>query len=197
MARFPPASLSMHAEQRLSERFKITKESLLGLLNSGLGVRIGASKETHLIHRLLWSDTDNAPLVAIQDVVDGTLLTLLTADMYQRDYDSRLTEKRLQRSVDQLAHHRRNQRSGQEGTSTPGKALIVGYFSDDQVRILGTWKEEVPSGNLEALGTAPHFWGWVIQRIHDKELPLERLRSVGAKSAKWDGLVLLRYAPNA
>ena len=102
--KFPASRLSGHACLRLSEHFKIVANELLRLLNSGLGKVIGFSEETHLVHRLVWSHLDGAFLVAIQDVTDGTVLTVLPVDMYRERYGENLTDKRLHHVINQMVH---------------------------------------------------------------------------------------------
>jgi hypothetical protein len=68
-----------------------------------MGKKIGVSRETHLMHRLVWSYVGDAPLVAIQDVINGTVLPVLSVDMYRREYASNLTEKRLHQVLNQMA----------------------------------------------------------------------------------------------
>src|SRR3546814_9499054 len=64
----------------------------------------GRSARTHLAHRLLWSHVDESLLVAIQDVVDGTILTVLTLEMYCGKYGQNITDRRICRVVNQMVH---------------------------------------------------------------------------------------------
>src|SRR3546814_1548465 len=87
---FPKSYLSQHAQDRILERLRISPQDLLDLLNGGHGKKIGRSARTHLAHRLLWSHVDESLLVAIQDVVDGTILTVLTLAMRSEEHTSEL-----------------------------------------------------------------------------------------------------------
>jgi len=102
---FPRSQLSVHAEERLRESFRVQPADLLATLNAGLGERIGASrKRSHLSHRLVWSHVDEIPIVVIQDVIGGTVVTVLPVDIYRREYSNNLTEQRLRRVINQMVH---------------------------------------------------------------------------------------------
>lgn len=102
--KFGKSKLSHHAIERLSERFRISTEQLLEMLNTGHGIKIGTSVESHLVHRLLWSHVDEQLFVAIQNIIDGTVLTVLTLEMYRRDYGSNVTDRRAQKVINMMVH---------------------------------------------------------------------------------------------
>jgi hypothetical protein len=183
MPRFPPASLSAHAARRLSERFQIAESDLLHLLNSGFGKRLGVSKESHLVHRLLWSIEDEAPLVAIQDICNGTVLTVLTIDMYRRNYDDRLTDERLRSVINQLIPAGLLPPTRWLTGSSPPTVFVIGWISDDDAWPsspvnLGRWKQANELDALHLLRDDPAFWTWIAERMQGRGLPLARLRSV-------------------
>lgn len=62
---FPKSTLSLHATQRVAERFRISAEELLEVLNIGQGKRIGSTHGSHLVHRLPWSHIDEDLIVAM------------------------------------------------------------------------------------------------------------------------------------
>src|SRR3546814_3780470 len=101
---FPKSYLSQHAQDRILERLRISPQDLLDLLNGGHGKKIGRSARTHLAHRLLWSHVYESLLVAIQDVVDGTILTVLTLEMYCGKYGQKITDRRICRVVNQIVY---------------------------------------------------------------------------------------------
>src|SRR3546814_10489224 len=53
---------------------------------------------------LFRSHVDESLLVAIQDVVDGTILTVLTLEMYCGKYGQNITDRRICRVVNQMVH---------------------------------------------------------------------------------------------
>jgi len=176
---FPRSSLSAHAHARLAERFKISADELLELLNSGKGRKVGRSQKAHLAHRLLWSHVDGVLMVAIQDIADGEVLTVLTLEMYRNHNERKLTESRVQKVLNQMVH----------AGLAPGNLWKPG-FADDQVFvsahleddptpvILGAWKGGVDSLDLAQLGSRTDFWQWVAQRASEKGADVGRVRVV-------------------
>lgn len=180
----PRSHLSGHAVQRLQERFRITPEELLRLLNAGLGKTIGVSARTHLAHRLLWSHVDGCLLVAIQDVVTGTLLTVLTTEMYQRDYEANLTEKRLRHVVNQMVHAGyAPPRMWAAGDHDEYVTLYARLSSSERLSPLGRYRGAIDSADLSTLGRKPEFWLWIADELKDRGLSIELLESVKGKFA--------------
>jgi hypothetical protein len=186
----PPATFSKHASERTTERFKVSPERLTALMNAGLGKRIGDSATSSRTHRLLWSPEDNCLLVAIQEVVSGTVITVLTLEMYRRDYAHNLSESRIRHVVNQMVH------AGHAPAAmwTPGKkyehvtihAYLVGASN---ATALGRWTGPVISLDLSQLGRQPQFWTWVAQRLEAKHFSVDDLLRVEAKFTgghNWD-----------
>jgi hypothetical protein len=179
---FGKTNLSLHAKKRLSERFRISSERLLEILNMGHGIKIGASVESHLAHRLLWSPVDEQIFVAIQNVINGTILTVLTLEMYRRDYGSSVTERRVQKVINMMVH------SGMAPASlwkpdVPKEYVTVyaDLCSTNNIIALGRWKGAVDSVYLEDLGTKIEFWSWVATQITARGAMLDEVLSVKAK----------------
>jgi len=180
--RFGKAELSLHAKERLGERFRISSEQLLEILNKGQGKKIGSSVESHLAHRLLWSPICEKLFVASQDVVNGTVITVLTLEMYRRDYDINVTERRIQKVVNMMVH------SGMAPASLwrPGVAdehvtVYADRQSSNKPIALGRWKGGVDSACLGDLGSKPAFWSWVAIEITARGAVLDEVVSVKAK----------------
>lgn len=179
---FPKSRLSTHAIERLSDRFRISAERILELLNTGQGKRIGTSSVSHLAHRLIWSPVDEQLLVAIQNVIDGTVLTFLTIEMYRRDYDSNLTERRIQKVLNMMVH------AGHAPASLWRPGLpdeYVTVFANSQNTgkpiALGRWKGSVDSLQLSELGKRPEFWAWVASQVSAKGHTLQHILSIEAR----------------
>lgn len=185
--RFSRASLSNHANERLVERFRISSEQFIELLNAGHGKKIGATGQTHLIHRLIWSQIDEQLLVAIQDVIDGTVLTVLTLEMYRTNYDKNITEKRVQKVVNMMVH------AGFAPSSLWKPNAVDEYVTvyADLLGIrnpiaLGRWRGEVSSACLRNLGEKPEFWAWVAGQISARGAQVDCVVSVKAKFSGGD-----------
>lgn len=192
MPRWSNSVFTSHAQERLSERFEISEEQLLEQLNVGrLGVKLGVSKETHLVHRLIWSEYDNNHIVIIQDVINGSILTVLTVDMYRRDYPERLNDKRIQKAINQL----KNRKSKMDVCPQKPSISAIFVFDDGRrlVRSIGKWKEKISMEEIEYLGSRQEFWDWVLESIAKKELPLNDLQYVSGGYSMADR-VRIEYA---
>lgn len=178
----PPAFFSKHATERTTERFKVAPEKLAGLMNEGLGKRIGLSKASNLIHRLLWSPADNDLLVAIQEVVSGTVLTVLPLEMYRRDYAENLTEKRIRYVINQMVQAGHAPVELWQPGDCPSCVTVHAHVAEAPKPIsLGRWPGTVTSANLGLLGERLEFWTWVAQRLAEKHLDIARLMRVEAR----------------
>ncbi len=178
----PPALFSKHATERTNERFNVSPEKLTALMKDGLGKRIGASTASNLIHRLLWSPDDNCLLVAIQDVVSGTVLTVLTLEMYKRDYANNLSENRMRHVINQMVH------AGHVPAEMwqPGKnqeyVTVHAHLAGALIAVaLGRWTGHVSSPDLSQLGKSLEFWTWVSQRLEEKQHAVHSLLRVEAR----------------
>lgn len=180
----PLAFLSKHATVRILERFRVSPDKLTALMNAGLGKRIGASTESNLIHRLLWSPEDNNLLVAIQDVVSGTVLTVLTLEMYKRDYAVNLSENRVRHVINQMVHAEHIPAAmwqpGDQQEYVTVHAHITATTTTTTVA-LGRWTGNVCSPDLSQLGSSLEFWAWVARRLEGKHHAVESLMRVEAR----------------
>jgi hypothetical protein len=178
----PPAILSKHATERIIERFNVSPKKLTALMNDGLGKRIGASRASNLIHRLLWIPEDNCLLVAIQEIVSGTVLTVLTLDMYKRDYAGNLSENRVRHVINQMVHARHIPDAMWQPGDNQEYVTIHAYLAEKSIAVaLGRWTGHVNSPDLGHLGKSLEFWTWVAQRLEDKQHAVDSLLRVEAR----------------
>lgn len=180
--KFPASRLSGHASQRLSERFSIEAHELLRLLNSGLGKVIGYSTPTHLVHRLVWSHLDGAFLVAIQDVVDGTVLTLLPLDLYRSKHGANLTEKRLNHVINQMVHSGYAPPSLWVKGDAEEYVTVYANLATSPITVaLGRWRGLMTSCDLSELGYRDEFWEWVVRELARRGHEVGALECITAK----------------
>jgi hypothetical protein len=178
----PPTFLSKHATVRTLERLRVSPEKLTALMNAGLGKRIGVSTESNLIHRLLWSPEDNNLLVAIQDVVSGTVLTVLTLEMYKRDYAVNLSENRVRHVINQMVHAEHIPAAmWQPGDQQEYVTVHARITATSTPVALGRWTGNVSSPDLSQLGRSVEFWTWVARRLEEKQHAVESLLHVEAR----------------
>lgn len=74
--------LSIHAFMRVSQRIRLTPETVMQLLDSGAVVNVGRETATNRDHLLFYSDADHACFVAIQDHLTGQVVTVLPLDYH-------------------------------------------------------------------------------------------------------------------
>lgn len=75
MALYPPAKITMHAEDKIRGRISLTKESVQQILDSNKAVPIGKEGKNK-IHRLFYSEPDDLCFVAIQNENSGKVITI-------------------------------------------------------------------------------------------------------------------------
>ena len=178
----PPATFSKHATSRTNERFKASPERLATLMKDGLGKRIGSSTASNLIHRLLWSPEDSCLLVAIQEVVSGTVLTVLTLEMYKRDYAENLSPNRVRHVVNQMVHAGHIPAAmWQPGDNQEYVTVHAHLASISKAIALGRWTGIVAFPDLSHLGKSLEFWTWVAQKLEEKKHAVESLLRVEAR----------------
>ena len=164
------------------ERFKVSPEELTALMNDGLGKRIGVSTASNRIHRLLWSPEDNCLLVAIQEVVSGTVLTVLTLEMYKRDYADNLSENRVRHVINQMVHAGHIPASMWQPGDNQAHVTVHAHLAGDSIAVaLGRWTGQASSSDLSQLGKSLEFWTWVAQRLAQKQHAVDNLLRVEAR----------------
>lgn len=172
---FPRSYFSQHARMRILERFEIAPDALLGLLNQGLGKHIGtSSRETRRVHRMLWSPADEAILVAIQNISDGYVITVLTLDMYLRDYAENVTPKTVQRVINRMVyagHAPDHLWVKVDSKDSPWIYVEVG--TTKRTVMIGPWTDPMTVPRPHELGRCKKFWNWVAKRAIKKKIPLD------------------------
>lgn len=186
----PPTTLSVHATNRTLERFKVSPEKLTSLMNDGLGKRIGTSIASNLIHRLLWSPDDSDLLVAIQDVLCGTVLTVLPLEMYKRDYADNLSENRVRHVINQMVHTGHIPSELWQPGDKHERVTVYAHLTEIPIAVgLGRWTGEIRTPNLSELGKYTEFWIWVVQRFTERQYEVDALQRVEARffeGQNWD-----------
>lgn len=177
-----PAHLSQRAIERTAERFGISSDKLVSLMNAGHGKRIGVSTATNITHRLLWSPDDNAFLVVLQEVVSGTVLSVLGLDAYKKEYAENLSESRAQGVINQMVYAGHAPSFMWKPGSKDESVTVHAHIIDmPQPTSLGRWKGDISSPDLWRLGEDANFWDWVLQRLGEKQLEVDGLTHIEAR----------------
>lgn len=133
---------------------------------------------THLLHRLYWSPADQTHFVAIQDVVDGSILTILSMPLYDNFYPDQATKRACQKVLNQavLAGHAPAASWGSRLRTT---CYVTAHLDEmSAVATLGCWTASISEPSPSVIGSMRAFWSWVSARIEQRGLPLDRLVSV-------------------
>lgn len=183
--------LTAHVHDRLGTRVQLQACDLLEILGRGTVAKISCTRSrSHLAHILFWSPPDNGCLVAIQDVVTGHVLTVLTEAMYEAWYPCVITEKqrsKVRMGADDL-------RKAKFGESAQFPCGILAKLAGKRYPIqIGRWSK--PSGDDQAasLGEQRPFWTWVINKLEQLSVPLGELEGIVANLPSGEH-VQVRYA---
>ncbi len=176
------ASLTSHAEQRLTERTSLLPSAFLRLLDHNLTVSAGVEPYTRRRHRLFYSEADKAHLVAIQDFETGEVITILPID-YHENLAWKISEKSLRRAVWLQNPSLHQALYAVAPASSPGsKCQVTGVFFGDDMRSrnhnLGSHRfEEMPKTPQDAL-LDESFVDKLLTKAAQKGLEFARLEEV-------------------
>ena len=71
-----------HAFERVKERLSLTHEEVAAILDQGLAVNVGIDPFSNRLRRVFFSAPDRTFFVAVQDVSDGALVTVLPLEFH-------------------------------------------------------------------------------------------------------------------
>lgn len=77
------ANFSRHAFKRVAQRTSLSCDEIAKILDRGLVVNTGQRPGFDRVHLVFYSPQDNDYFVAIQDVVTGTVITILPLDYHE------------------------------------------------------------------------------------------------------------------
>jgi hypothetical protein len=77
------ANFSRHAFKRVAQRTSLSCDEIAKILDRGLVVNTGQRPGFNRVHLVFYSHLDNDYFVAIQDVVTGTVITILPLDYHE------------------------------------------------------------------------------------------------------------------
>lgn len=184
MTPFPKAVISQHAQMRLAERSSLCESTLTKLLDDGIAKRASVSKRrSHLVHRLYWSMADEGFFIAVQDIRCGTVLTILTLEMFEIRHPGIVTDKLRRKVLNKsvlagLAPKSRWQSNVKTRTYVAAHLSSTAYAG---ATILGLWNAALPEPDVKVIGSMQQFWDWVLARMRSRGWPLETLDTVSLR----------------
>ncbi len=166
------ARLTQHARKRLIERTSLEEYVLLGMLDTFCTAGAGHEPHTSRWHRLFYSSPDDRHFVAIQDMTNGEVITILPLD-YHQNLAWKVSQKKLNKAMRLAAPQRYAALScpaPAEGTTFQ----IVGIFwKPDMTRLtkgLGTFRfTSIPASGEEAAENDA-LVGTIFARMRQKNL---------------------------
>jgi len=93
-----PLQLTDHARSRLRERTSLSESAFVGLLQNYQTVSVGYRRSSGHWHRLFYSQSDRTHFIAIQDIANGDIITILPLD-YHENLAWRIEEAQKRRAV--------------------------------------------------------------------------------------------------
>lgn len=183
--------LTAHLHTRLGDRAQLQVSELLEILARNAVAKIYCTRSrSHLAHILFWSPPDNGHLIAIQDVVTGHVLTVLTEAMYEAWYPGVITDKQRSK-VRMRADDLHTEKLGRARQFPCGiSAKLAGKRHPIQV---GRWSKSSSDGHVVSLGEQWSFWTWVIDQLEKLNVPIWELEGIVANLPSGEH-VEVRYA---
>ena len=96
------ANFTKHAETRLGERSKLSPENLKRLLDNNVWIPLAPGKGARQVKRLLYSSPDHGWLTVVQDIADGSVLTVFPVDYHGKRHKISLDQRRIARRRTQV-----------------------------------------------------------------------------------------------
>lgn len=122
--------VSRHALKRLNKRTQLSCEEIARILDKRLCVNIGSKPGIGKDHFLFYSLPDDDFFVAIQDRLDGTVITVLTLE-YHANLAWTVTDQDCTKARDIFLNPPTQESAGQLGGS-PCVLVISGHYIDSE-----------------------------------------------------------------
>jgi hypothetical protein len=161
----PATTLTFHAQQRLTQRTRLTAEELIALIDSNMTHIVGCRQQPPHAHHVFFSPKDVNHFVAVQDIVTGEVITVLPLD-YHENLAWKVGRKNLKRAILKSApdfyaevypHAASSKTARPKPPKTPPpegcKMEIIGLFSAQPQKVgLGTYRfTNLPKAGTEAM----------------------------------------------
>ena len=189
-----------HAWSRVHERLSLTAAEVAEILDAGLTVDIGREDGTDRVHRLFFSVPDQVCFVAVQDVANGVVITVLPIDFHE-NIAWRVAEHAQDQAKRLLMHGRSTganptpQTGALRAASDPAVFGVVrpprpeqssrtpvfrltAYLDDARAVNLGSWPSIPYAGSMEQLLNDDYFFAQLENRLREKGVDPHRCTTV-------------------
>lgn len=179
------ANFSRHAFKRIAQRTLLSCEEIAAILDRGLVVNTGQRPGFDRVHLVFYSHLDNDYFVAIQDVISGTVITILPLD-YHETLAWGVSEADCERAREIfLAAHTVEKRVARD---TPKVFVICGNFLDEDGRQKTKLLLKIPCGlydnDLKRLLGDSTLAHEIEKSASAKEIPIERMFAISVRHGK-------------
>ena len=188
-----PPKMSLKAKLRLSERFKISEELFLKVLGSDCGKVIASCDIGSVDSVLIWSPTDDCPIIVSVNRITGVVVTMFSVDRYWPKKPGELYVTGDSDIVINRMVHAGFLPNEKWRLGVTRDYVTVHAIFDTAPRYvgIGRWPFSPKAADLAYLGKDPAFWQWVLYRVETHFGDSKQLISVSAKFKNGD----MQYIP--
>ena len=180
----------------MDERTTLYEDELFGLIDNRRCVIVGIEPYTNRLHKLIYSVSDKAHFVAIQDMATGEVITILPID-YHENLAWKISQKKLKQAVFRVSPSLHAVLYPAEETAlAPGiKCNISLIFHSPGLRPIrknfGSHRfSERPANADDALGD-PEFVEKLIQRFRERQVEISAVEEIFLADQKHDYLLTI------
>lgn len=185
------ANFSRHAFKRVAQRTLLSCEEIAEILDRGLAVNTGQRPGFDRVHLIFYSHVDNDYFVAIQDVITGTVITILPLDYHENlAWGISEADRESAREIILAAHAAAKPSTVEKPSArdAPKVFVIAGQYLDEDDRqktklLLKTPSDLYDNDLKKLLGD-----NTIIQEIEksasDKGIPIERMFAISVRHGK-------------
>jgi len=148
------AILTKHGRLRLNERTTLTEQAFTTILDTYRTSSAGYEPKTFRWHRLFYSRPDDKHFVAIQDISNGEVITILPLD-YHENLAWKISKKKLRQAIFRVDPHRHAELYMPQPSPSLTKFTITGVFWNECIQSvkknLGSYRfSSFPTSSEEA-----------------------------------------------
>lgn len=195
-----------HAWSRILGRLSLSPSDVAQLLDRNIAVDVGVEPGSNRQHRVFFSEPDRVCFVAIQDMKNGAVVTVLPVHFH--DQIAWQVSAEAQEAAQVLAFQATAAVDGRmsrlDGLQVASALRITAYHraadGSARARGLGTWPWASGDGSFDALQRDEVFWKAIEARLVDKGVRPQEVDSVYVRlgnNGQPQRLELQRRIPNA
>lgn len=190
-----------HAWSRIHGRLSLSPSDVAQLLDRNIAVDVGVEPGSNRQHRVFFSEPDRVCFVAIQDMKNGAVVTVLPIHFHDRIAWQVSAE--AQEEARALVSHMEDattQASPRPEVRAGAPALKVTAYrraSNGAVSVLsfGVWPPEPPAAGVGALTQDPSFWAAIEAELAGKCVRIDEVEALYVRFGNKGALERLELRP--